>query len=117
MKPYSDDDPSNPWCTHTNTSVGATLSPFECSKIICVVERIADTADTEQDLAFTPGTNEKLVVQQGRAKVFINKDETEFVNALVNLDSTKLEFNIPEGASSLFAAATSLSAAIVLTLF
>lgn len=116
VTPYSDDDPSSPWCTHTNTKVGATLSPFECSKLICVVERIADTGDTEQDLAFTPSTNERLVIQQGRAKLYINKDETEFVNAVVNLDATALSFNVPEGASNLLATATSL-AAILLTVF
>ena len=49
--------------------------------------------------------------------MYINKDQTEFVDALTNLDATQLEFNVPEGASGLFAAATSLSAAILLTLF
>lgn len=64
VTPYSDDDESSPWCTHTNTKVGDDLSPFECSAIKCVIERLADTGDTEQDLAFTvsDSTSEALVV-------------------------------------------------------
>ena len=56
VTPYSDDDPDDFWCTKANTTEGATLIPYECTALKCVIERLMDTGDTEADLAFTIGS-------------------------------------------------------------
>lgn len=48
--PYTDTDPDNPWCTPANTSED--YSPYQCSRIKCVMERYLDTGDTLYDWAF-----------------------------------------------------------------
>lgn len=80
VTPYSDDDPDDFWCTKKNTVLNADLSPFECSKIKCVMERDMDTGDEDNDLRFTPTPNnpDYLVIKPGRAKLYINKTLANF---------------------------------------
>lgn len=59
VTPYTDDDPDDFWCTKKNTTAGAVLDPFECSKLICVIERDLDTGNTTEDFAFDYGTDSK----------------------------------------------------------
>ena len=47
---FTDDDPTDPWCTHANTEVGATLLPYECTQLKCIIERPLDTGDDLKDL-------------------------------------------------------------------
>ena len=86
VTPYADDDPDSPWCTHANTTIGETLSPFECTQLICIIERDMDTGDTDNDLIFTPspGSPDKMVIQPGRAKVYINKTSANHAFAMSN---------------------------------
>ena len=74
--PAADDDYNNPWCTHYNTKNGDPLSPYECSAITCTVERALDTGDAVRDLAFDVASSgsDTMVINRGRARLFINKD-------------------------------------------
>ena len=73
--PYADDDEDDFWCTKANTTIGAVLSPFECTALQCIIERDLDTGDTDNDFRFTPTTSaeDTMVIQPGRAKLYINK--------------------------------------------
>lgn len=100
--PFLDDDPENFWCTKTNTSDGAVLVPYECSKLRCYMERLIDTSDTIKDLKFSPTVDavDKMVILPRRAKVYINK--STFAFPAVN--DSKIELTIPLGADRLLAA-------------
>jgi len=89
VTPYEDDDEDDFWCTKANTEIGETLSPFECTAIKCIVERDLYTGseNVSEDLKFTPkaladgtigGTPDYLVIQPGRAKLYINKTLSNF---------------------------------------
>lgn len=76
IAPITDDDPDDFWCTKYNTKAGDPLNPYECSKLKCVMERAIDTFDNVRDLNFDmTGTDPEdyMVVQPGRAKLYINK--------------------------------------------
>lgn len=48
--PFEDTDEDDPWCVQANTAT--TWSPYQCSKIKCVMERLLDTGDTIYDWSF-----------------------------------------------------------------
>ena len=54
VTPYADDDPTDFWCTKANTTIGAALSPYECTALQCVIERDLDTGNVDEDFRFTP---------------------------------------------------------------
>ena len=113
VTPFADDDEDDPWCAHTNTVIGNYLSPFECSELRCIIERDMDTGDTDNDLAFTPipGTNDKLVIQPGRAKLYINKTLQNHAFALSNdFNAEQIEITVRTGATSLLLSAASATA-------
>lgn len=119
VTPYEDDDEDDFWCTKANTEIGETLSPFECTAIKCIVERDLYTGfDNEaEDLKFTPkaladgtigGTPDKLVIQPGRAKLYINKTLSNFQTSATNgVESGELTLDVPTGATSLLFSALS----------
>ena len=79
--PYTDDGLSGAeWCTKAYSS-GSVRGPFECSALKCVVERAFDTEDTANDLAFsvTSTSPDYMVIQPGRARVYINKADAQFI--------------------------------------
>ena len=86
VTPFSDDDPDDFWCTKANTTIGATLSPYECTKLKCVIERLFDTGDDTSDLAFTvsAGTTDTLEIKPGRARLFINSSDAQFDEPVTN---------------------------------
>ena len=47
VAPFTDIDPENPWCTQANTLT--TYSPYQCSKIKCIMQRPLDTGDDVYD--------------------------------------------------------------------
>ena len=67
--PFVDNDPTNFWCTKANTTKGAALSPFECTKLKCYMERTLKTSESDKDLDFTPTatTADAMVIKPGRA--------------------------------------------------
>ena len=106
VTPYSDDDADDFWCTKTNTVAGATLSPFECSALKCVMERAMDTANTSEDYAFTYDTTSNedyMVIQPGRARLYVNKGSTQFSTYAVSNDwmENEVELKISMGAAQL----------------
>ena len=118
VTPYSDDEPDDAWCTHTNTVIGDALSPFECSAIQCVIERDLDTGNVVEDFRFTPGTatgeEDYLVIAPGRAKLYINKTLGNFQTGSENVGNTNTEgwkLTVGTGATGLLVSA--LSAATV----
>ena len=69
-----------------------------------------DTGDTTRDLAFSEslvtdaaGSTESMIIQPGRAKVYINKTTAQFAYAATN--DSELTIEVPAGASNLAAAA------------
>ena len=78
--PFTDDDFDNTWCTKTNNTDGDELNPYECSALKCTIERALDTEDIISDLAFTPTVTapDFMVIQPGRARLYINKSDTQF---------------------------------------
>ena len=113
-KPFDDNDANNFWCTKTNTTKGATLVPYECSKLRCYMERLLDTSDTIKDLKFSPTVDaaDKMVINPRRARVYINKGT--YTTSAMN-DSV-LELTIPLGAGRLLAATLSTVAIAVASL-
>lgn len=86
VTPYADDDETDFWCTKANTTIGAELLPYECTQLQCVIERDMDTGDTDNDLRFTPSPSNSdfMVIQPGRAKLYINKTLQNHAFALTN---------------------------------
>lgn len=73
--PFEDDDSDAPWCTPANTE-GGSYSPYQCTKIKCVMERLLDTGDTTYDWAFSEsddgtGLIDNMMILNGRAQVWI----------------------------------------------
>ena len=87
VTPFSDDDDTQFWCEKANTTVGAALNPFECTELVCVIERLFDTGDEEADLAFTvsPNADDKMVIKPGRARLFINSSDAQFDEPVTSL--------------------------------
>lgn len=74
--PFEDDDADAPWCTAANIENG-TYSPFQCTKIKCVMERLLDTGDTTYDWAFSESADSDSIVDymyilNGRAQMWIS---------------------------------------------
>ena len=116
VTPYVDDDVNDPWCTHTNVNAGDDLSPYECSALRCVIERLADTGDTTRDYAFTPSSTETMIIRQGRASLKINSDASQFNFATIS-DAAELSIQIPAGAMSLFTGLAASTLALILASF
>jgi hypothetical protein len=117
--PFPDEDPNDPWCTKANTKIGEQLSPYECSKLRCIIERKLNTGDAVKDLKFTvkPGKPDSIVIQPGRARLFINKSNSLFQYALKNdWSATEQSLVIESGAAQLILSAIS-SAAIIVALY
>ena len=113
MTPFADDDSTNPWCTHVNTTIGEALIPWECSELKCIVERDMDTGDADNDLIFTPTPTaaDYMVIQPGRAKLYINKTLQNHAFALSNdFNADEITIAVPTGASSLLLSAASATA-------
>lgn len=80
--PLLDADPDDPWCTQANTET--TYSPYQCKKIKCIMQRSLDTGDDVYDYQFDfangQSTNpvkvdeDAMIIQLGRARVWINAD-------------------------------------------
>ena len=100
-----DEDPKNPWCTHANTEIGAVLKPHECTALKCIIERPLDTGDDLKDLKFTPteAAVDHINIRQGRALLYINKDEDQFSYAAMYEKQEVLQIDVPLFATSLFA--------------
>ena len=115
VPPYSDDDDTDPWCTHANDTIGDVLSPFECTELYCIIERDLDTGDADNDLRFTPTPNnpDALVIQPGRAKLYINKTLQNHAFAVTNDWSPAFSLTINTGATSLLFSAISATAIAV----
>lgn len=124
--PYTDDGLTGPeWCTKAYSS-GSVRGPFECSALKCVAERSLDTGDAVNDLAFspTPGSPDYMVIQPGRARVYINKSDSAFAfpvssDAWIRASDSSLsplELKISVGATSLMTSAVAV-AALAVTLF
>ena len=70
-KPYEDDDDRYNWCEMANTETE--WSPFQCTAIKCVMERLLDTGDKAYDWAFStvqdPSKDylDKMIILNGRA--------------------------------------------------
>ena len=98
--PYVDDDDTDFWCTHVGSET--VWSPYECSAIQCPVWRNLDTLDVSKDLSFTTTAADKMIVDIGRAMLYINADDTTggFNNAAVGPVAAKLEINVYTGALS-----------------
>lgn len=116
VTPFVDDDVNDPWCTHVNTNVGDELSPYECSALRCVIERLADTGDTTRDYAFTPSGTETMIIRQGRASLKINSDASQFNFATIS-DAAELSIEIPAGARSLYTGLAASTLALILASF
>ena len=125
VTPWTDDDPKDFWCTKANTKKGDPLSPFECTALKCIVERDLDTGDDVRDLKFQSSSVgpvvDKLVIQPGRAKLYINKTASQFAFAARNdfngIESA-IELNLNAFASNLVTAgATLLATTLALTAF
>ena len=113
VTPYADDDDTDPWCVHTNTTIDNDLIAYECSELRCIIERDMNTGDTDNDLAFTPvpGTNDSMVIQPGRAKLYINKTLQNHAFAMSNdFNADEVVIAVPTGASSLLLSAASATA-------
>ena len=113
MTPFADDDSTNPWCKHVNTTIGEALIPWECSELKCIVERDMDTGDADNDLIFTPTPTaaDYMVIQPGRAKLYINKTLQNHAFAMSNdWEETEVRIEVPSGASFLYSAAISTTA-------
>jgi len=113
VTPYADDDDTDPWCVHTNTTIDNDLIAYECSELRCIIERDMNTGDTDNDLAFTPvpGTNDSMVIQPGRAKLYINKTLQNHAFAMSNdFNADEVVITVPTGASSLLLSAASATA-------
>ena len=113
VTPYADDDDTDPWCVHTNTTIDNDLIAYECSELRCIIERDMNTGDTDNDLAFTPvpGTNDSMVIQPGRAKLYINKTLQNHAFAMSNdFNADEVVITVPTGASSLLLFAASATA-------
>jgi len=83
------------------------------------MERPLVTTDATKDLWFTPkaGTPDVMVIKQGRAKVYINKKQANFVDAAMNdWQATDIELSVPLAASTLFKASLTVAAASLITL-
>lgn len=120
VTPFVDEDPKNPWCTHANTTAGATLNPYECTALKCVIERKLDTGDTDNDLVFTVNgtTSDKMVIQPGRAKLYFNKSTAQFAYAARNdFSASALEITILNGASTFIAASAAALSGFALLAF
>jgi len=78
--PFKDEDNDlYHWCEFSNTVDGG-YSPFWCSKIKCVMERLLDTGDSLYDWAFDDEDNgdgivDYMRVLNGRASLWISKDK------------------------------------------
>ena len=115
MTPYADDDETDFWCTKANTSIGADLLPYECTALKCIIERDLDTGDTDNDFRFTPTTTtaDAMVIQPGRAKLYINKTLQNHAFAVTNdWSETAISISVPTGASSLLTAVSAAAIAI-----
>lgn len=124
VTPYVDDGESGPeWCTKAYSN-GKERGPYECSAIKCVIERSFDTHDTTNDLAFapTPSSPDYMVIQPGRARVYINKNTDGFATPVSSddwiYDKTAntlepLELKVQTGATQLVASAFAIVAAAV----
>ena len=125
VTPFADeDDPDDLWCTKANTTVGDALIDYECSVLRCFIERDLDTGDTTRDLAFTAasvnddsgsGSTETMVIQPGRAKVYINKTTAQFAYAATN--AVEKVIVVPAAASYLASATAFATFALALILF
>ena len=94
---------------------GETLDPFECSAIQCVIERNVDTGDDVRDYKFTPSDTEKMIINEGRARVFINSDKPDFAFAAYNPEP--IELSVPRGAASVVAGLATSAFALLLAAF
>ncbi len=114
IKPFDDKDPDDFWCTKANTTKGAALVPYECTKLKCYMERLLDTSDTIKDLKFSPTVDaaDTMVINPRRARVYINKS----TYATSAMNDNKLELKIPLGADRMLAATLSTVAILVSTL-
>ena len=115
VTPYSDDDETDFWCTKANTEIGAALSPFECTELKCIIERDLDTGDADNDLRFTPTPSnpDALVIQPGRAKLYINKTLQNHAFAVTNDFKEAITLEVNTGATSLLISAISATAIAV----
>lgn len=69
-----------------------------------------DTGDTDNDLKFTPTptASDAMVIQPGRAKLYINKTLQNHAFALKNdFNAEEIEIAVPTGATSLILSAIS----------
>ena len=117
--PFDDDDPDDFWCTKVNTTAGAVLSPFECSKMRCYMERALAGSDTTKDLSFTPTATaaDTMKIQPGRAKVYINKATTNFaLPAMNDAMASAMTLQVPLGATAVYAVSLATAAATIATL-
>ena len=70
---FEDNDPENRFCEEVSTTE---WSPYKCKSIMCVMERLLDTKDTENDFIFKPDGNtapDKMIIRPNRAWLQINK--------------------------------------------
>lgn len=67
--PFKDDDWENPWCTKAYSKSMTTYTPFECTQLICIVERLMDTGKPTEDIKFDPtnAAGEAMTIKPGRA--------------------------------------------------
>lgn len=107
--PVTDEDGGalSPWCTPVNT-VDAALSDFWCSELKCVIERVLDTGDTENDYAITPSDagSDYLDVRAGQARIYINPGT--YGTGVVNTDFFSIE--VVKGAISVTASVAAVLA-------
>ena len=83
--PFKDDDWENPWCTKAYSKSMTTYTPFECTQLICTVERLMDTGKPTEDIKFDPthAGGEAMTIKRGRAMLRINASkQTYFQNAV-----------------------------------
>ena len=118
--PFDDDDPDDFWCTKVNTTKGAALSPFECSKLRCYMERPIAGSDSTKDLDFTPTatTADTMVIQPGRAKVFINSSVANFnLPAMNDAMATEMSLSVPLKATFYTVSLATAAAALATLMF
>ena len=119
--PYEDaDDEDELWCTQAGSETS--WSPFQCSKIKCLMQRKMITeddkdfanGDTQEDFPFTPSASNgqaTMTIRQGRAQLFFNKD-TYTTGYELMLNADEVAITIYSGATSLTAGALALMAAL-----
>ena len=116
--PYEDaDDEDELWCTQAGSE--SSWSPFQCSKIKCLMQRklVTEddkdfTTDTQEDFALAPASNngqDVLTIRQGRARLFFNKDTYTSGYELM-LSSTETAIAIYSSASHIIASSVALGA-------